>query len=304
MRVTNACEGQLYRKKDGFIGEKQLAVPDLFLEELVLGNSILNNLYITFLGYFPKAAFHFRENVTGAKENILLYCLSGKGWYETRNGYCELKANEFVIIPAGADCIHYGANADDPWTVYCVHFCSKEAFDFNSYYPLDRFTAPTTRTPEEKTIRLWEEMYKIMARGWNVANLSHANFCLYHFVASFLFSTDTNQPEDIQENISNKAEVYMKAHLDKRMQVDDFARHCSMSSSHFSKVFRSEKGHAPMDYFIQLKMQKACQLLDSMSIKIKDIACCVGYEDPYYFSRMFNKVVGTPPSRWKEIKKN
>jgi AraC-like DNA-binding protein len=58
-----------------------------------------------------------------------------------------------------------------------------------------------------------------------------------------------------------------------------------------------------MDYFIRLRMHKACQLLDTTSLNVKEIANSVGYEDPLYFSRVFKAVVELTPTQYRLINK-
>ena len=77
----------------------------------------------------------------------------------------------------------------------------------------------------------------------------------------------------------------------------------SLSASHFSSLFRKATGMSPMDYFIHLKLQKACLLLYSSSIKIKDVALAVGYEDPYYFSRLFKKYLKLSPDQYRVLRR-
>jgi AraC family transcriptional regulator of arabinose operon len=54
-----------------------------------------------------------------------------------------------------------------------------------------------------------------------------------------------------------------------------------------------------MDYFIHLKIQEACKLLVLSRLSISEIAYELGYEDPYYFSRIFKKVMGTSPLQYR-----
>ncbi|TKC57159.1 AraC family transcriptional regulator [Pedobacter hiemivivus] len=54
-----------------------------------------------------------------------------------------------------------------------------------------------------------------------------------------------------------------------------------------------------MDYFIHLKMQRACQFLYANETKIKTIALDLGYEDPFYFSRVFKRYIGMSPKQYK-----
>ena len=53
---------------------------------------------------------------------------------------------------------------------------------------------------------------------------------------------------------------------------------------------------APMEYLIQLRIQKACTLLDTTNQPVARIGSAVGYDDPYYFSRIFHKIMGASPA--------
>lgn len=54
-----------------------------------------------------------------------------------------------------------------------------------------------------------------------------------------------------------------------------------------------------MDYFIRLKIQYACQLLSQTDLKINTIADKIGYDDSFYFSRLFKKVHGKSPRQYR-----
>ena len=54
-----------------------------------------------------------------------------------------------------------------------------------------------------------------------------------------------------------------------------------------------------MDFFINLKMKEACKMLRSSEMYIYEIAQKLGYSDQYYFSRIFKKVVGMSPKKYK-----
>jgi YesN/AraC family two-component response regulator len=56
-----------------------------------------------------------------------------------------------------------------------------------------------------------------------------------------------------------------------------------------------------VDYFIHLKIQRACRLLDTTALPVGLVGARVGYEDPYYFSRIFRRVMGYPPRRYRQV---
>lgn len=52
-----------------------------------------------------------------------------------------------------------------------------------------------------------------------------------------------------------------------------------------------------------LKIKRACQLLLGTTVKINQISFKLGFEDPYYFSRIFSKIAGVPPKKYRETRK-
>lgn len=96
-------------------------------------------------------------------------------------------------------------------------------------------------------------------------------------------------------NPVDKSISYMQANLNKIISIKEMATYVKLSESHFSKIFRNKTGTSPLDYFINLKMQEAIRLLTNQSLKIKEVAYKLGYNDPYYFTRIFTKHIGSSP---------
>jgi YesN/AraC family two-component response regulator len=55
-----------------------------------------------------------------------------------------------------------------------------------------------------------------------------------------------------------------------------------------------------MEYFNRLRMQRACELLQTTGRPVLEIGCKVGYNDPYYFSRAFKKIIGVSPNEYRK----
>lgn len=95
---------------------------------------------------------------------------------------------------------------------------------------------------------------------------------------------------------------YMLRHLDQPLQVSTLASRANVSSSHFFALFKRQVGCAPIDYFIRLRMQHACRLLDGTTMSVKQVAATLGYDDPFYFSRVFKSVNQVAPSGYRLLK--
>ena len=99
-------------------------------------------------------------------------------------------------------------------------------------------------------------------------------------------------------------EGLVKENIEKDLTLEELASVSGFSVSHFSMTFRKETGHSPLTYFNLLKIRKACMLLDSTDMKMNQICHKIGISDPYYFSRMFSKVMGiSPRDYYRKIKK-
>jgi YesN/AraC family two-component response regulator len=68
-------------------------------------------------------------------------------------------------------------------------------------------------------------------------------------------------------------------------------------------VFKDQTGESPINYLINLRLEKAKNLLVSTESPIKSIAQAVGYKDAYYFSKLFKKYCGHSPCKFRAINK-
>jgi transcriptional regulator GlxA family with amidase domain len=93
--------------------------------------------------------------------------------------------------------------------------------------------------------------------------------------------------------------LYMKEHLDRPLQASTLASRANVSLSHYFALFKRRTGATPIDYFIQLRMERACELLKQTPLAIKEIAAALGYEDPFYFSRVFKSVTTVAPREYR-----
>lgn len=112
---------------------------------------------------------------------------------------------------------------------------------------------------------------------------------------------ETFRPSSLPDNDQkiDQSIAYMASHLHEPLSVAKLASVANISCSHFFVVFKRRTGQAPIDYFIHLRMRRARRLLAETSMSVKDIASTLGYEDPFYFSRVFKSVASVPPTEYR-----
>ena len=99
----------------------------------------------------------------------------------------------------------------------------------------------------------------------------------------------------------NRVITYMRDHLQENLTLTRIAREAGLSESYLNAVFKECVKCAPRDYYINMKMEQACYLLCNTDMHIYQVAQYLGYDNQYYFSRAFKKVLGVPPKKYKEM---
>jgi AraC-like DNA-binding protein len=84
--------------------------------------------------------------------------------------------------------------------------------------------------------------------------------------------------------------------------VERFAKKEKVSYDSLRKKFKQETGLSPHQYFLLIKLNRAKALLLRQNITVKQIASELGFEDPYYFSRLFTKKEGLSPDSYRKKK--
>lgn len=294
----------MIRRKEGFTGERAIVLPRSILQEME-ADPLSSVLYITDIGYYPKAQFHFRERRQPISQYVLIYCIEGKGWYRVDGQEYAVEAGQYFVLPAGK--AHaYGADGQAPWTIYWIHFKGKLASRFASPNPRPIEVRPGIQSRINDRIALFDEILRTLELGYSHENLLYACSILHHFLATLRYLSPyraATHDEIGNGDIVIAAIHFMKEHIERKLSLRAIAEHTGYSPSHLSALFSGRTGYSPLAYFNQLKIQRACQLLDFTDMRINQICYKIGIEDSYYFSRLFRKIMGMSPTAYRELKK-
>jgi len=90
----------------------------------------------------------------------------------------------------------------------------------------------------------------------------------------------------------------------RKMTIDELAELVKLSTSYFSKVFKSIFEKTTVEYINEYRIEKACLLLTQTDDKIIDIAFSVGFDNFSYFIRKFKALKGITPSTYRHNHRN
>jgi AraC family transcriptional regulator len=102
------------------------------------------------------------------------------------------------------------------------------------------------------------------------------------------------------ENIS-RAISFLREQYNKDYSLDDVARLANLSPFHFIRIFKSMTDKTPYDYLLDIKIEKAKELLRQKRYTITDICFLCGFNNLEHFSSVFKRKAGILPSQYRKL---
>ena len=94
--------------------------------------------------------------------------------------------------------------------------------------------------------------------------------------------------------------AYIEQHKTDPIRLDQLAAVCKRSPSQAERLFRAETGIPPYRYYLDRKLELACQLLRETGMSVRDVASYLSFQDEFYFSGLFRKKIGVSPSEYRK----
>lgn len=284
--------------KEGFVGQRLIVLPPNIKKNITL-NPLLKSFHLTAIGHYPKAINHEIERKSGCGQYIFIYCTDGVGYIKTNEKKYTIYPNTFYIIPKNAP-HSYKSDSDNPWSIYWVHFDGEMAGKIVERSLVEKAPMVHSIPYEEGRITLFETIYSILEHSFGEKEMEIMNFRLMHFITSFIYYKEANPAIFNNDTVSNSI-AYMKKNINKKkMELETLASQQNISISQYSRLFKNKTGYSPINFFNQLKIHKSCQYLYFTDRTIKDICIELGFDDQYYFSRLFRRIIGSSPSGYKK----
>ena len=109
-----------------------------------------------------------------------------------------------------------------------------------------------------------------------------------------------NETSSSNERMIDSVIAEIREHYTEDIQLTTLAAKYAVSSGRLSTMIKDELQMNFSDYIAQLRIQRAKELLEDETMSIQEIAEIVGYNDYFYFTKVFKKVQGISPSKYRK----
>jgi AraC-like DNA-binding protein len=128
------------------------------------------------------------------------------------------------------------------------------------------------------------------------AVLSAISIRIVHSILRAVHGVSSTAPRIANRVEINRVVEHLHRRFGEKVTVEEMAAVAAMSPSHFSRIFRRETGHSPMNYLIDLRLSKARRLLVAGEPCVTSVALRCGFASSSHFTDSFRKRFGCPPS--------
>jgi AraC-like DNA-binding protein len=263
-------------------------------------NPISKSLYPVAMGFYKKAQGHamLRDK---HDDYLLIYCVSGEGLLTLNNKSIKIGSGDLIVLPRSV--LHeYTAKKKTPWSIYWVHCEGSLAHHYITQLSKPENAKVLSIGLHSRLITDFEAL--LDTRLSNSLFESHLHSCsLLRQIITYivLLYKQTQHQSDKSFNLESVKSL-MLTHIHQQLDIDTLANTANLSKFHFIKRYKTLTGRTPINDFIQMKIERACHLLDISDKSIATIGLELGYEDAYYFSRVFNKIMGISPTQYRTMR--
>lgn len=241
----------------------------------MLGNITITDIKKIFTVFSPKGRFAKIEN---RKSFGLSFCIDGQITYTHNGNKIISDKNHAVILPEG-----------QTYTLYGDKTGSFPVIDFTC---ADALCNTVISLPVQNTEAYIKDFEKLRSLSLFDGNRAEMMSIFYHIL--HLLSAQSSSCKVIMPAMKYLESNYQNPNLTNA----ELAEQCKISEIYFRRIFTSCYNTTPRQFLIDIRINKAKQLLSEGALKINAVAVKCGFSNQYHFCRVFKEKTGLTPTEY------
>ncbi len=219
---------------------------------------------------------------------------SGNGFYYSEtSGEVAVNAGDTIIVFPDVPNMYY---PETKWDTRFVVWNGPEAVNLEKLGFLSR-EMPVICNSAAAVIEANKKLLEIIKREDLNSILARKNIAL-DMILNLHQRSEAGRKQRPTDSTIEKAVNYMRANYQKNISVNEYASYSNLSETHFRRLFKQHTGRSPKEFLISLRISKAKELL-SRGVSIKEASALAGWDDEFYFMRIFKKISGTSAGKFR-----
>ena len=228
----------------------------------------------------------FLENTKGRHSDAFVIYLYGGAKYVFENYNFEVGAGGVFFLAKGSK---YGINVFEKSKYICIDFDFPQSEHIQQSCFFDGI-AQSVKNDFSKLFRVWHSN--------NSSRTPQAFSILYNVYSEGIRALGGAYSRS-GELLSRITSYILDNYTDPDLSLADLSRISGISEVHIRRIFKAEANTTPIKYINFIRITQAENMLKSSNFSIAEIAESVGFNDPFYFSRIFKKAFGISPSEFR-----
>lgn len=245
--------------------------------------------------------FNVRPEQTWGPRSIydieLILVIAGQFCFDLPERSWPVQAGEVLLIEPGREHTFHCLPSQGEARISCIHFEPVRGMHWADG-ELRFAVAPETVTPVAP-VRLVHDLFRSVSGAFNSPGSAGRDIASSLVRAIWLRLTELWQRQDApgkSRRISAMLD-YLTAHMHEPVSRRDLARQFDLTPQYVNALFRQELGTTPTAWLNAARCRRAETLMRAEGLNVSQAAVAVGFSEPGYFSRIYRRVMGTPPSR-------
>lgn len=286
-------------RHEGFPGQRLIIIPPAIAIR-ASRQPVTRDLCVTHIGTFVAAGGHFVERHHGTSQHILIACISGGGSCKLAGREWKLEAGDLLFLPPREHHV-YKACEQSPWTIFWIHFRGVRAVDHLSNLAVSIENPVVSVDDPAVLVEAFEDTFRHATHGFSEAAMTGLSTAFGRLLGlAKVHQRAAGSRSRRAEGRLLKVLSQMREDFCRSWTLEELAREAGLSPPHFTELCRRQTGMAPLALLIRLRLQFAMDLLQQGNHNVAEAALAAGYEDPFYFSRLFKKHMGVTPSACRQ----
>jgi AraC family transcriptional regulator of arabinose operon len=256
--------------------------------------------------YFEQPPGYSVRRAAGTRDWLITYTTGGEGRYRLGGAQVPARPGDVVLLAPGAPhdyatVADQPPGADAPWCFFWAHFIPRAGWLVWLKLPPAGDGLSTLSIRGAETRERVAAAFRRLVEAGGERRPFGAELAANALEEALILIARQGQPPAprFSDPRVDQAQGFLETHYQQPLSLQEIAARVALSPWRLAHLYKQQTGQTILQSLTQLRLQQAARLLAYTSRTVAEIAADVGFESPFYFSRLFKRAYGQSPLQFR-----